>query len=148
MSVAADVVLTTGDGIGGCKDGRTRVKDGGDTGFDDGYRLRLVASCMATRSCFLSLSNWSMATNLPSTNTNTNAPLPSETLHYGSDSARGGGPSAGLTGGSELDRQLLSAERKVRLRVSSGSTAGKDQLMAWVESRSLLAWWWSERWRI
>ena len=58
-------------------------------------------------------------------------------MHGGSDSGRGGGPSVGLVGGSEFDRQVLSAEREVRLRVSSGSTVGKEQLMAWVEGRGL-----------
>ena len=58
-------------------------------------------------------------------------------MHGGSDSGRGGGPSVGLIGGSEFDRQVLSAEREVRLRVSSGSTVGKEQLMAWVEGRGL-----------
>ena len=58
-------------------------------------------------------------------------------MHGGSDSGRGGAPSAGLIGGSEFDRQVLSAEREVRLRVSSGSTVGKEQLMAWVEGRGV-----------
>ena len=66
---AAEVVIATKFGIGGCKNSCTAVEDRCDACFGDRDGLLLLASWRATRSSLLILSNSSMHTTPPSAST-------------------------------------------------------------------------------